>query len=189
VSQPELLARIVKTLEDAQVAYMLTGSVVSSAQGEPRSTHDIDIVVQITPEQVPLIRAAFLDERYGFDEVAAVQAILKLDMFQLSDLDTGDKIDFWVLKDDPFDKTVFGRRVRATFAGVEAFGATPEDTILRKLMWAQEYESERQYRDALGVYELQYATLDMPYLKHWIAELKLASTWERLVAEAEPLKD
>jgi len=168
---------------------MLTGSVVSSAQGEPRSTHDIDIVVEITPEQVPLIRAAFLDERYGFDEVAAVQAISKQDMFQLSDFDTGDKIDFWVLKDDAFDQAVFARRVRAIFVGVEAFAATPEDTILRKLMWAQEYDSERQYRDALGVYELQYATLDTTYLRRWVAELRLEPTWTRMVTEAEPLED
>ena len=90
--------------------YMVTGSVASSLQGEPRATHDIDIVVEMSPQQVPLIRTAFPQNEYAFDEVAAVQAIFKRDMFQLSEFSSGDKIDFWVLKDNPFDQNVFSRR-------------------------------------------------------------------------------
>ena len=47
MSQQELLKRVVRILDGAKIKYMLTGSVVSSLQGEPRSTHDIDIVVAI----------------------------------------------------------------------------------------------------------------------------------------------
>ena len=44
--QPErLIRKVIQTLEDAGIEYMVTGSVVSSLQGEPRSTHDIDLVV------------------------------------------------------------------------------------------------------------------------------------------------
>lgn len=45
MSQQELLKKVIKVLEDARIQYMITGSVVSSLQGEPRSTHDIDMVV------------------------------------------------------------------------------------------------------------------------------------------------
>jgi hypothetical protein len=48
MSQPELLKRVVRVLNDAGVSYMLTGSFASSAQGEPRSSHDIDLVVTLT---------------------------------------------------------------------------------------------------------------------------------------------
>ena len=40
MSQQELLRRVVKELEELDVEYMLTGSLVSSLQGEPRATHD-----------------------------------------------------------------------------------------------------------------------------------------------------
>ena len=44
--QPErLIRKVIQTLEDAGIEYMVTGSVVSSLQGEPRSTHAIDLVV------------------------------------------------------------------------------------------------------------------------------------------------
>ncbi len=52
MSQQELLIKLLESLEQAGIDYMLTGSVVSSLQGEPRSTHDIDIVVTIELDQI-----------------------------------------------------------------------------------------------------------------------------------------
>jgi len=168
---------------------MLTGSVVSSFQGEPRSTHDIDIVVEITLDQIDAISAAFPKDHFSFDDVAACTAVAKRDMFQLLEFSSGDKVDFWMLKDEPFDQNVFARRYRDTVVGVSACLLRPEDTILRKLLWARDYESEKQYRDALGVYELQYGKLDMAYLQHWISELKLEQVWQQMLSEAQPLEE
>lgn len=47
MSQQELLSKVIQVLEDVGIDYMLTGSLVSSLQGEPRYTNDIDIVVSI----------------------------------------------------------------------------------------------------------------------------------------------
>jgi hypothetical protein len=168
---------------------MLTGSLVSSIQGEPRSTHDIDIVVQIELHQIDAIRAAFDPNQFAFDEEAARIAIAKEDMFQLWEFASGDKIDFWVLKNNEFDQHVFHRRVRETILGTTACVLRPEDTILRKLLWARDYESERQYRDALGVYELQYGHLDLDYLRQWVTQLGLQGVWQQMLAEAEPLDE
>ena len=44
MSQQELLRRVIQALDDAGIEYIVTGSVASSLQGEPRSTHDIDLV-------------------------------------------------------------------------------------------------------------------------------------------------
>jgi hypothetical protein len=100
VSEQALLARVVRALEDAQIPYMLTGSVVSSFQGDPRASHDIDVVVEITTDQVSVLASAFASDQFAFDEVAAREAIAKRDMFQPMDFYTGDKVDFWVLKDE-----------------------------------------------------------------------------------------
>jgi len=47
MSQQKLLIDVLRVLADAGIEYMLTGSVVSSLQGEPRLTHDIDVVIAI----------------------------------------------------------------------------------------------------------------------------------------------
>ena len=45
MSQQELLKKIIQALDQAEIPYMITGSIVSSLQGEPRSTHDLDILI------------------------------------------------------------------------------------------------------------------------------------------------
>lgn len=59
MSQQELLAKVVSALNHAGIDYMVTGSLVSSLQGEPRSTHDIDFVVSAGPEIVGALVEVF----------------------------------------------------------------------------------------------------------------------------------
>jgi hypothetical protein len=61
-----------------------------------------------------------------------------------------------------------------------------EDTILAKLRWAKlSGGSEKQFTDALRVYEVQYGKLDIDYLEQWAKKLNVESLWKRLVDEAE----
>ncbi|RPJ49717.1 MAG: hypothetical protein EHJ95_08365, partial [Methanobacteriota archaeon] len=45
--QSELLIAIVRALDAAGIEYMTTGSLASSLQGEPRATHDLDLVIDL----------------------------------------------------------------------------------------------------------------------------------------------
>lgn len=187
MSQPELLKRLAKALDDAGVAYMITGSVAASAYGEPRLTHDIDVVVLIRHDQIGLIAAHFPSEQYGFDQIAAAEAIARLDQFQLFEFESGDKVDFWALSDEPFHQQAFERRKRLTITGVDTWTTSPEDLIVQKLSWAQWYESEKQFSDAVHVYELQYRRLDIPHIERWIGELGIVEVWQKLKTVAQPL--
>jgi hypothetical protein len=75
MSQPELLKRVVRVLDDNGIDYMLTGSMASSLQGDPRSTHDIDIVVALTMDKVPPLLKAFPPPRFYLDEHSIREAI------------------------------------------------------------------------------------------------------------------
>jgi hypothetical protein len=46
---------------------------------------------------------------------------------------------------------------------------------------------EKQFIDALRVYEVQYGKLDIDYLEQWAKKLNVESLWKRLVDEAETL--
>ena len=50
--QQELLKKVIQVLNKIDISYMLTGSLASSIQGEPRSTHDIDLVVYIPKSSI-----------------------------------------------------------------------------------------------------------------------------------------
>lgn len=58
MSQPNLLKRIIEALDAAGIDYMITGSVASSLQGEPRLTHDLDLVAAIDTHQVDTLAKA-----------------------------------------------------------------------------------------------------------------------------------
>ncbi|NWG14519.1 MAG: hypothetical protein HXY20_13410 [Acidobacteria bacterium] len=57
MSQQESLKTVVRTLEELDIGYMVTGSIASSLQGEPRSTHDIDIVVNLPQKKAHALDA------------------------------------------------------------------------------------------------------------------------------------
>lgn len=189
MSQQELLRQVVLTLEGAGCDYMLTGSYASSFQGEPRSTHDIDLVVALTPAGTTALLKAFPSPRYYLDEFMVRDAMVRHDMFNLLDADTGDKVDFWMLRvDDEFDQSRFARKVRETLDGLSVKMSTAEDTILMKLKWAVDCGgSQKQFGDAVGIYELQAARIDHAYLDLWAERLGISEELARLRREAEPL--
>ena len=181
MSQSELLTRVVQALEKARIPYMITGSVASSLQGEPRSTHDIDIVVAIKPSSIDEFKRAFPEPEFYLEPTSILDAIKYQSMFNLIHVAEGDKVDFWILTNEPFDLSRFQRRQTEMVYGDGVMVSSPEDTILAKLKWAKlSGGSDKQFGDALGVYEVQYPKLDLDYLEHWAYRLDIRELWEEL---------
>jgi hypothetical protein len=188
MSQQELLTRVIQVLNSAGVDYMLTGSMASSLQGEPRSSHDIDLVVALPASAAKELVAAFPPPDYYLPEDFILDAVQKRSMFNLLSMTEGEKVDFWLLTDEPFDQSRFARKREEEVLGLRLKVSAPEDTILAKLRWAQlAGGSEKQFTDALRVYELQRPKLDLPYLEHWVVQLGLESLWKDLKTAAEPI--
>src|SRR5437870_61314 len=99
--QPELLTKVISFFREHHIEYMITGSVVSSLQGEPRLTHDVDVVVQINKPVIAFLTRSFPPPRYYLSESAIMEAIERKTMFNLIDTSENDKIDFWLLTDEP----------------------------------------------------------------------------------------
>jgi len=186
--QQELLTRVVQALEAAQTQYMLTGSLVSSLQGEPRATHDIDFVLLVGRDGGRALFSALATIGGYLDDTAVERAIESRSVFNLIDPDTGLKVDFWMLTDDPFDRSRWERRQRELVLALGTWVSSPEDTILAKLRWARlAGGSEKHVTDALRVYEVQYPTLDRTYLDRWAVALGVDNLWRQLLSRAAPL--
>jgi hypothetical protein len=167
---------------------MVTGSVVSSLQGEPRSTHDIDFVILLERQAVPLLSQSFRKDVFYLNEASMYDAIDRRSMFDLLDSSSGNKVDFWLLTDEAFDQSRFARRQYVPAMGIDNFCVTtPEDTILSKLRWAKVAGgSEKQVTDAIRVFEMQFDRLDIDYIKYWITQMDLQTQWDILISQADP---
>ena len=186
--QQAFLARVVEALEKAGIPYMVSGSVVSSYQGAPRMTHDVDIVIDVPADSVRHLVEALAAPDLYLDQTAALTAVRDRGTFNLIDPSFGDKADFWLLTQDEFDSERFRRRIHIEALGIRFAASTPEDTILMKLRWsAQSGGSEKQILDAIGVYEVQAGALDERYLDDWGERLGVQDSLARVRAEAEPI--
>lgn len=188
MSQQELLKKVVDVLRDLGIDYMVSGSLVSSLQGEPRSTHDVDIVVAIHHSSAKPLAAAFPPPDYYLTEESILNALRTNGLFNLIDVNSGDKVDFWMLTDQPFDLSRFRRKRIEDVLGMRLAVSAPEDTILMKLHWAEKSGgSDRHIIDALRVYEVQYGLLDLEYLRDWARTLGVSSLLDRIEEQAERL--
>ncbi len=182
--QNEFVARVARSLDAAGIPYMIAGSVGSTFHGEPRTTNDVDIVIDPTADQLERLLQTLGADYYVSPE-AAREALGRRSMFNIIDFGTGVKADFILRKDRPYSREEFGRRKPVLFAGESVWMASAEDLILSKLEWAKITPSERQLRDALGIAVAQLPQLDQNYLRHWARELGVEEALENILREAQ----
>jgi hypothetical protein len=180
MSVANLLASIIASLNEAEIPHMVAGSFASTYHGEPRTTQDIDIVIDPTRSALEKFVGGLPVERYYADLDAALDALARRGIFNVVDMDTGWKVDFIVRKQRRFSIEEFSRREPTVMLGIEVFVATAEDTIVAKLEWAREGQSERQLRDVESILAVSGDHLDRAYVEGWVAELGLAELWSRV---------
>jgi len=179
MSISEVLQRITIALDQNNIAYMLTGSFASAYYGTPRSTQDIDVIVEATPAQLRALVHSLPVEQYYSDLDAALQSHKVESMFNVIDLSTGWKIDLIIRKSRPFSREEFGRRLRVNLQGVSLFVASAEDIVIAKLEWSKLAQSQRQIEDAAAILRARRETLDRSYIEKWARELHLEDEWDK----------
>src|SRR5437773_4968827 len=137
IGQEQLLKEITSLLTKAKIAYMVTGSLSVIFYGRPRASHDIDFLIEADSKDVTRIQKAFLalpHNEFIVDPVTIENAINQAGQFNVLHLPTMLKLDFWLLKNDQFDITRFARRKTINVFDQMMTFASPEDTILIKLL-------------------------------------------------------
>jgi hypothetical protein len=189
MSQSELLALVTQTLTRLGIDHMITGSLASSLYGEPRATHDIDVVAQFDERHIAPLAAAFPAPQFFLSEENIRDALGPAGMFNILEMDSGVKIDIWRLTTAAFDRARFERRRSELIDQHAITFSSPEDVILAKIAWAKlSGGSEKQLTDAIRVYETQYEKLDHTYLSQWVERLDVNEQWQQLLREARPLR-
>ena len=111
--------------------------------------------------------------------------------FNVIHLESMMKVDVFVSRQRPFDRSTFDRLTREY---LDAAGSAPthpvpraEDIVLLKLEWfrAGGEVSDRQWGDILGVLKAMQRTIDREYLSRWAAELGVSDLLDRALAAAE----
>ncbi len=154
MNERELLVDCLRRLNRSGVVYYLTGSMASNYWGIPRTTPDLDFVVQLPMAAVPRIMQEFSSD-FHIEESAVRADYQPPHQFNAIDTRSALKVDFWLPKPEPFDCEMLRRRASATLFGDAAWICTAEDMILHKLLRNRTSPSDRQLGDAAGVVAVQ----------------------------------
>ena len=173
--QLAVLLLVAERLASAGILYMVTGSVAASLYGPPRTTRDIDLVVEVSPKDVDRLYALFERDFY-VDRDSMRQAVEQCGIFNIIHHDSVVKVDLIVRKDAEYDLQALQRRRVLDIGERKVCVASPEDLILSKLVWAKESRSEMQLRDVREVAR-SVPDLDRGYLQTWAGRLGVAQLY------------
>jgi hypothetical protein len=180
-----LATAVAKFLDELRIPYVIGGSVASSLYGEPRSTLDLDMMIDADEKQVAELVARLRDEFY-VDRDDALEAARQRTSFSAIQTATSMKIDFFLTENEPFAQKQMSRRRQIAHLHFYA----PEDLIVRKLMWYRTggEQSERQWRDVAGILRVSKEQIDFGYLRQAAAKVTVADLLARLENELRSQK-
>lgn len=182
MEQLKVIKLVVDRIENLDVPYFIAGSIASSYYGIPRYTHDVDVVISISENDIRAIIRLFEGEGYLSQE-GIQDALSRTGMFNFIHMESGLKVDFWLDRGEPFTKSCFERVRQVEISdGLLVKMASPEDVLLHKIYWDHLTPSERQIRDAQGILAVQGVKLDIGYIEEWAKKLGIEDKMEEVLS-------
>jgi hypothetical protein len=180
--------RVASAIEAAKGSYFVGGSLASSLQGEPRATNDVDIVLELPLGRIGEFVAA-LGPDFEVDVDMLRDALLHGRSCNIFYLPVVMKVDLFAVGPSAYDEVEFARRGRVPVreTGETLLIKSPEDTVLRKLLWYREGGgvSERQWRDVVEVLRVSGAGMDRGYLAQWSVRLGISDLLDLARSQTE----
>lgn len=175
------LALLAGALHQLGIRFYVVGGIASSTHGQTRFTEDVDLVMELRPDQVLPLKAV-LGPDFEVDEVTLLEAATHNRSDNLFYLPDFTRFDVYLPAPSAFVRSQLERRQILELAeGVDIPIATAEDTLLAKLLWYRrgEEHSQKQWQDVLGIIRLRGAELDRSYLDVWAANLDVTDLLAR----------
>jgi len=183
---PDMFTIFLERLESAGILYVVTGSVAVIVYGDPRMTHDIDLVVEVARKQISSIIDAFPEEEFYCPpaEVIGVECARSTrGHFNIIHHATGFKADIYPIGNDSLLAWALRNPRLFSFGGIEMRVAPPEYVIAKKLEYYKEGHSQKHISDIRGMLEASSDFISFSKLDELIENLGLSHVW-RLVTSS-----
>jgi hypothetical protein len=159
---------------------MVTGAVAAIIYGEPRLTHDIDLVVVLKLEEVKKIQEAFPSEEFYCPPEEAIRLEVKRPSrghFNIIHRETGFRADCYLMGDDKLHLWGISKWKELDIEGEPVWVAPPEYVIVRKLEYFREGRSEKHLKDIAGILAVSPDHIDFDQLQEKINAYGLEEEW------------
>lgn len=180
----EIYLVFTEPLEELGMDYVVTGSVASSSYGEPRFTHDIDLVLSVPTEAVGNLTAAFPIDEFDCPPADSLQTEIERNEgghFNLVHHESGFKADVYIAGNEELTAWAMANsRPIEIQPGRMLRLAPPEFVILGKLQFYTEGGGDRHVRDIRTMLELDEGAIDRSFIERWARKLGVEEAWRSI---------
>ena len=182
---PEILKFVCSYLNENEIEYVVVGGVAVMYHGVPRTTVDIDLILQIKDDEIPAFveflnvngfSATAEDMRIALKEeshstVFFADSLLRLDIQGVN---------------SQFDRMTMDRAITTELFNTTIKLGTAEDTVINKIL----FQGEQDLRDALGILSRKQQQLDFAYIESTCRQLSILDKWNSFMKEStDKIKD
>jgi hypothetical protein len=177
----DLIDVFIGPLEAGGIEYMITGSIAATFYGEPRLTHDIDLVLCIQNADIDKFLGMYPDT----DFYRPPREVLRVELsrgsfahFNLIHHETGYKADMYPLSNEQLHVWGFGNRRRVQVKNdLRLWLAPPEYVIVRKLQYFKEGGSQKHLSDIKKMVDSPDASIDIACIEKWVEFKNVKAEW------------
>jgi hypothetical protein len=181
----DCLQRVAMILRRCEVRFFLTGGAAAIAYGDPRTTQDVDLVVDAVPLKaaLPLFFEEARSNRFLFSEQAVRDALALDRQFQLIDLDSTLKSDLYPRELVP---GALDRAAEIEVApGMRVPVASRPDLVVSKLIWIS-LGSHKSRRDVKQIMQ-RMTDAEKPLLYELAGQVNLRTLLDEVLAEPDEI--
>ena len=170
-------------LDEAGITYVTNGSVAGIVYGQPRITHEIDLVVELHSEQLPRLLAKLPPE----ESYCPPEEVIRIEIaretrghLNLIHHETGFKADIYPVGSDHLNRWAIANRRRVVFADHVIWLAPPVYVIIRKLQYYSEGKSPKHLADIHSKCEISPDLINREVLMGFIEDCDLKKEYQQV---------
>jgi hypothetical protein len=185
VPEADLLHLFVHPLTEAGINYLVSGSMAAMLYGEPRVTHDVDLIVFLRSEDIARLATIFPSAAFYLppqDVIATEMARDRRGHFNVIHHNSGLKADFYLANRDELHGWAFRNKRSYELEGRTIILAPPEYVIIRKLEFFREGGSEKHLRDIRAMLTVSSQQIDHAALQDLVRRRDLQAQWNLVSA-------
>jgi hypothetical protein len=180
----DVVVAMLEALNASGIDYIVTGSFATNLYAVPRSTQDVDFVVDAQPDELEALfsrlpKAIRVDPQMRFDTIAYTYR------YDLSVEGLPFGVEIFLLTDDEHNRERFRRKRSGTVQGVTAYVPTAEDVIVQKVRWSALGRRAKDIQDVKAIIDAQRGNLDWPYIESWCDRHGTRDLLEKLIVELD----
>lgn len=175
------LRRLYEGVVGTGLPVFVGGSVAAMWYGEPRSTLDIDLIVDAGPADAERFVSAFPATAFYVPPVEEIRKELarpRGGLFNVVDFESGLKADVYVAGDDPLIAYGFEGATPQDADGLSLNVAPATYVVAMKLRFYSMSKQEKHLRDIRSLLAVSPDSVDMQCAAQWAHRLGLEEVWQ-----------